>query len=208
MEIGNFFYFLTASILLTLAPGPDILYLLTKSLASGAKSGIILAAGLVSGIVFHTFLVTVGVATLIQSSSTAMAALKIFGAAYLIFLAFNAFKAGRRGEEISIKKSDAQSKFFGLYKRGVLMNVLNPKVLLFFLAFLPQFVNLNSDGASLQIIFLGVTFAVQAFVIFSGVAIFAGRVRKLILQKKNLGQILSYVESAVLFLIAVSLIFL
>ena len=208
MELGMIFYFLTASILLTLAPGPDILYLLTKSLSSGAKCGIILAAGLVSGICFHTFLVMAGVATIIQNSATAMMLLKIFGATYLLFLSFNAFKAGRGGAEISIQKSDAHKKFFELYRRGVLMNVLNPKVLLFFLAFLPQFVDLKSDSASLQIIFLGVLFAVQAFVIFSGVAIFAGRVRSLILQKKNLGKILAYVEATVLFLIAVSLIFL
>ena len=208
MEIGTFFYFLTASILLTLAPGPDILYLLTKSLSSGAKCGIILAAGLVSGIIFHTLLVMLGVAAVIQTSPTAQIILKIFGAGYLLFLSFNAFKAARRGAEISLQKNDAQTKFFELYRRGVLMNVLNPKVLLFFLAFLPQFVNLKSDSATLQIIFLGVTFAIQAFVIFSSIAIFAGRVRKIILQKKNLGTILAYVESAVLFFIAVSLIFL
>ena len=208
MEVGTFFYFLTASILLTLAPGPDILYLLTKSLASGAKRGIILAAGLVSGIVFHTLLVMVGIAAVIQNSPTAMLILKIFGAAYLLFLSFNALKAARRGAEISLQKNDSQSKFFELYRRGVLMNVLNPKVLLFFLAFLPQFVNLNSDAASLQIIFLGVTFAIQAFVIFSAIAFLAGRVRKIILRKKNLGTILAYVESSVLFLIAASLIFL
>ena len=208
MEIGTFFYFLTASILLTLAPGPDILYLLTKSLSSGAKCGIILAAGLVSGIIFHTLLVMLGVAAVIQTSPTAQIILKIFGAGYLLFLSFNAFKAARRGAEISLQKNDAQTKFFELYRRGVLMNVLNPKVLLFFLAFLPQFINLKSEQASLQIIFLGVTFALQAFVIFSAVAFLAGRVRKIILQKKNLGTILAYVESAVLFFIAVSLIFL
>ena len=208
MDGATFLYFLTASILLTLAPGPDILYLLTKSLASGARSGIILAAGLVSGIIFHTFLVMVGVAALIQSSAFALTALKIFGAVYLLFLSFNAFKAGRRGAEISIKKADSTSALFELYRRGILMNVLNPKVLLFFLAFLPQFVNLSSDSASLQIIFLGVTFAVQAFIIFSAVAIFAGRLRKLIVKKKNLGQIFSYVEAAVLAVIALTLLFL
>lgn len=207
MEISTLAYFLGASILLTIAPGPDILYLLTKSLSSGAKCGIILAAGLVSGIVFHTFLVMIGVAALIKSSTVAMTALKIFGAAYLLFLSFNAFKSARLGKELSLKKSDSQSELFVLYRRGILMNVLNPKVLLFFLAFLPQFINLSSDSASLQIIFFGVIFATQAFIIFTIVAIFAGKLRKLILQKKNLGQILGYVESAVLGLIALSLIF-
>ena len=154
LETGTFFYFLTASILLTIAPGPDILYLLTKSLASGAKCGIILAAGLVSGIVFHTFLVMIGIAALIQSSPLAMTALKIFGAAYLLILAFKSFKAAKRGGQISMKKSDGEISFSAIYRRGVLMNVLNPKVLLFFLAFLPQFVNLSSGNASLQIIFL------------------------------------------------------
>lgn len=208
METTTFFYFLTASILLTLAPGPDNLYLLTKSLSSGAKSGVILSAGLVSGIIFHTFLVMVGVATIIQNSAIAMNLLKIFGAAYLLFLAFKSFQAGRRGEKISMKKSDSHSAYFEIYRRGVLMNVLNPKVLLFFLAFLPQFVNLSSDSASFQIIFLGFTFAIQGFLIFSAIAIFAGKVRKIILKKKNLGQIFSYIEAAVLTLIAVTLIFL
>ena len=203
MEDSTFLYFLTASILLTLAPGPDILYLLTKSLSDGAKAGIILACGLVSGIVFHTTLVMLGVATLIKSSATAMLLLKIFGAAYLLFLAFGAFKSAQSGKKISLSKSGAKISSTALYKRGVLMNVLNPKVLLFFLAFLPQFVDLNRDGASLTILFLGVVFAAQALIIFSIVAIFAGRVRNLILRKKNIGQLLNLVEAAVLTLIAV-----
>lgn len=207
MEIGTFFYFLAASILLTLAPGPDILYLLTKSLASGAKSGITLAFGLVSGIVFHTFLVMVGVAAIIQNSTFAMTALKIFGAAYLVFLAWRSFKAAKRGTQISMQKASGENSFIEIYRRGVLMNVLNPKVLLFFLAFLPQFVDLSAENSSLQIILLGVTFAAQAFIIFSAIAIGAGKVRKLLFQKKNLAQILNFVESAVLAIIAATLLF-
>jgi len=206
LESSTFIYFLTASILLTLAPGPDILYLLTKSLSDGAKAGVTLACGLVSGIVFHTTLVMIGVAALIKSSAMAMLLLKIFGAAYLLFLAFGAFKSARAGKKISLPRAGGKFSSAALYKRGVLMNVLNPKVLLFFLAFLPQFVDLSADGASLRILFLGVVFAVQALIIFSGVAMFAGHVRKLILSKKNIGQLLSFVEAVVLALIALTLI--
>ena len=206
MDGTTFTYFLTASILLTLAPGPDILYLLTKSLSDGAKAGIILACGLVSGIVFHTMLVMLGVAALIKSSATALLMLKIFGAAYLLFLAFGAFKSARANKKISLTRSGSKVSAKALYKRGVLMNVLNPKVLLFFLAFLPQFVDLSSNNAGLTIIFLGVTFAAQALIIFSVVAIFAGRVRNLILRKKNIGRILNFTEAAVLTLIALTLI--
>lgn len=208
MELSTFAYFLTASILLTLAPGPDILYLLTKSLSEGAKSGITLAAGLVSGIIFHTFLVMVGVAAFIQNSPVAFTVLKLFGAAYLIFIAFKSFQAARAGKKISMQRSDAKISFVKLYRRGVLMNVLNPKVLLFFLAFLPQFVNFSASSPSLQIILLGVTFAVQAFLIFSAIAICAGKVRNLILRKKNLGQLFNYVEGIVLAIIALTLLIL
>ncbi len=208
MEITTFAYFLMASILLTLAPGPDILYLLTKSLSDGAKSGVILAAGLVSGIIFHTFLVMIGVAAFIQGSPVAFIVLKIFGAAYLIFLAFQSFKAARAGKKISMQKSDVKISFVKLYRRGVLMNVLNPKVLLFFLAFLPQFVNFSASSPSLQIILLGITFAAQAFLIFAAIAICAGKVRKLILRKKNLGQVFNYIETLVLSIIALTLLIL
>lgn len=201
-----FIYFLAASILLTLAPGPDILYLLTKSLSDGAKSGIILACGLVSGLIFHTTLVVAGVAALIKSSTAALTLLKIFGAAYLLFLAWNSFKSAREEKKISLSTSTARQTSAELYRRGVLMNVLNPKVLMFFLAFLPQFVDLNSEGAWLTILFLGVTFAAQALIIFSLVAICASRVRNLIVRQKNFSRLMNLVEAAVLTLIAAGLL--
>ncbi len=203
MDISTFLYFLLTSVLLTLAPGPDILYLLAKSLADGAKSGIVLACGLVSGIFFHTLLVMLGVAALIQSSPMALTLLKYFGAAYLLFLAFGAFKSSG---EMKLGKADTTISYKALYRRGVLMNVLNPKVLLFFLAFLPQFINISETSASLQIALLGLTFAIQGLVIFSLVAVCADRLRKVILGNKNLGKFFGIVEGAVLSLIAIGLI--
>lgn len=203
MEISGLGYFLAASVLLTLAPGPDNMYLLTKSLADGARTGIVLAAGLVSGILFHTCLVVFGVAAFIQSTPAAFLALKYLGAAYLLFLAWKAF---RSAGNIRLQAAGVRLGYGAVYRRGVLMNALNPKVLLFFLAFLPQFVALESHSAGWQIAFLGFCFALQAFLIFSALAVCAGRVRKLILRRKNLGKLLGRTEGIVLALIAAALL--
>lgn len=205
MPIETFVSFLIASILLTLAPGPDNLYLLAKSLKDGAKSGIILAAGLASGIIFHTSLVMLGVATLIKNSAIAMIILKYLGAIYLLYLAWGSFKSFRKNSGIDLKSASSE-KNSSTYLRGVMMNVCNPKVLLFFLAFLPSFVDLASENSSTMILLLGITFAIQAFVIFSLISICAGRLRSMILRRKNFGKILSAVEGSVLSIIALSLI--
>ncbi len=203
MELSTFLYFLIASVLLTLAPGPDIMYLLAKSLADGARSGISLATGLCTGLIFHTTLVIIGVAAIIQQSPLAFAALKYVGAAYLLYLAWGAFHAQGDLKLNTVNKSNS---YFKLYRRGVIMNILNPKVLLFFLAFLPQFVNLDSDSVSLQIAFLGFVFGLQTLIVFSLVAICAGKVRDYILNIKNFNKIMGYVQGIVLIGISLALI--
>ena len=203
MDLSTFLYFLIASMLLTIAPGPDIMYLLAKSLADGARSGISLALGLTTGLIFHTTLVIIGVAAIIQQSPLAFAILKYAGAAYLLYLAWGAFHAQGNLKLNAVNKNGS---YFKLYRRGVIMNVLNPKVLLFFLAFLPQFVNLNSNSVSLQIAFLGFIFGLQTLVIFSLVAICAGKVRDYILNIKNFNKIMGYIQGIVLLLISLALI--
>lgn len=204
MNTATLSYFLLTSALLTLAPGPDVMYLLAKSLSDGAKSGVALAGGLSSGVVFHTGLVIFGVAALIQSSPAALSALKYGGAVYLLYLAWGAF---RDKSELRIGSTDAAKNLLSLYRRGVLMNVLNPKVLLFFLAFLPQFVSTEDGNAGKQIALLGFLFAVQAFLIFSAVAVCAGRLRRIILRKKGIGRALNIAQGVVLLGIALLLLF-
>ena len=203
MDLSTFLYFLVASVLLTIAPGPDIMYLLAKSLADGARSGIALAFGLCTGLISHTTLVIIGVAAVIQQSPTAFAVLKYAGAAYLLYLAWGAFHA--QGD-LKLNTVNKSASYFKLYRRGVIMNVLNPKVLLFFLAFLPQFVNLNSDSVSLQIAFLGFIFGLQTLIVFSLVAVCAGKVRDYILNIKNFNKIMGYVQGIVLIGISLALI--
>ena len=199
MELNTVIYFLTASVLLTLAPGPDNMYLLAKSLASGAKSGVALSGGLASGIVFHTGLVMLGAAALIKASPFAFMTLKFVGAGYLLYLAWQAF---HEQGDLELGQNNDTLAYGALYRRGVLMNILNPKVLLFFLAFLPQFVDTGSEQLALQIALLGAVFALQAFVIFALIAICAGRVRAFISKTRNLNRILGVVQGVVLVAIA------
>jgi len=205
MEFSNFIYFLGVAVLLTLAPGPDIMYLLAKSLASGARCGIALAAGLSSGITFHTLLVILGVAALIKESPAAFAALRYVGAAYLLWLAWHAF---REKGDLRLVEAEDIAAYSALYRRGILMNVLNPKVLLFFLALLPQFVSpAASLSPSVQIAIYGAAFALQAFTIFSLIAICAGKVRNLILHVHNLNRYFGIAQGLVLAFIALALLF-
>ena len=199
--------FTAAAILLTFMPGPDIMYLLAKSLRSGARQGVTLAAGLATGPVFHTTLVVIGVAAFIQSSPSAFRALTFVGAAYLLYLAWGAFRA--RPEPLTIPGAADAYDRGALYRRGLIMNALNPKVLLFFLALLPQFVDpAASLSPSAQLAVLGATFSVQAFCCFSLVAFCAGKIRDRILGIRHFSLIMSRVEGGILTVIAAGLLFL
>ena len=134
----NIWGFVTAAVLLTLMPGPDILFVLTQGMTRGWRAGVVFAAGLCTGLVAHVTAAALGISVLLMSSEAAFMALKFAGAAYLLYLAFKAFRARRENHF----RVDAGGGVVGkLYRRGILMNLLNPKVILFFLAFFPQFVD-------------------------------------------------------------------
>lgn len=211
MDLANYLSFLGAAILLTLAPGPDNMYILTKSLSAGPRQGVTLAMGLATGPLWHTLLVMAGVAAFIQSSPASFMVLKYCGAAYLLYLSYGAF----RSKGASIKAGDVvdKSESFALYKRGFkrgfLMNASNPKVLLFFLAILPQFVQSNGFlSPSLQIGLLGLTFSIQAAILFSIAAICAGQLKDTLIRHESFPLIMSRVEGTLLLLIAIGLMFL
>ena len=128
--------FFGTAVILALAPGPDILFVLSQSALYGARAGICTTLGLASGLIVHTTAVALGVAVLFQTSALAFTLLKVAGAAYLLYLAWLSFRAG------AVLSGTGKVDFLGygaLYRRGIIMNVTNPKVTLFFLAFLPQF---------------------------------------------------------------------
>lgn len=206
MEFTNFISFIGVAVLPTLAPGSDIMYLLAKSFSGGVRQGITLAMGLSSGAVFHTVLVAAGVAAFVQNSPAAFRVLMYAGAAYLLYLAWGAFRTEPAAAAAGTTTDEICS--FSLYKRGFLMNAMNPKVLLFFLALLPQFVRTEAVfSPPLQVGLLGLGFSVQSFIVFSLVVLCASQIREKLMTYRRFPLIMNRVEGGVLILIAAGLLF-
>jgi len=163
--------FFLASAALALAPGPDNLFVLTQSALHGRGAGLLVTIGLCTGLLVHTAAVSLGVAVIFQTSALAFNLLKAAGAIYLLYLAWQAFNADatRPGDAGHVGMN-----FRRLYFRGVIMNLTNPKVAIFFLAFLPQFTDPMHGAISLQMLLLGGIFIVATLLIFGSIAWFAG----------------------------------
>lgn len=203
MEGHTMFTFLSASILLSLSPGPDNLFVLALSAVYGKGAGIIVVLGLCTGLLIHTAAVALGLAAVFQTSVIAFTALKYLGAAYLLFLAYQSFRSKSRGPESSSipKLSPAQ-----LYRRGILMNMTNPKVSIFFLAFLPQFTDPGKDSVAIQIITLGVLFILCAMAVFGLIAYTAGSFGAKIGESIRIHLIMHRIAGGVFFLLAIKLL--
>lgn len=171
IPIESLITFVMASALLGLAPGPDNIFVLTQSALHGRKAGIIVTLGLCSGLIVHTTAVALGVAVLFQTSIIAFTLLKIVGAIYLLYLAWHALRAS--STQLQSDKSSPLSAM-ALYRRGIIMNVTNPKVSIFFLAFLPQFAAPTNGSMAQQIFLLGTLFILVTLLVFGGIAMMAG----------------------------------
>lgn len=165
--------FIAASAALSIAPGPDNLFVLAQSAIHGKRAGMFVTLGLCTGLLVHIAAVALGVAAIFKTSAMAFTALKVAGVTYLLYLAWQAFRAGSAGIAAS---GEAAASGKALYARGIVMNVSNPKVVIFFLAFLPQFTNPSQGSISAQIIALGAVFIATAFVIFSLISWAASRI--------------------------------
>jgi threonine/homoserine/homoserine lactone efflux protein len=165
------FLFVAASVALAMAPGPDNIYVLTQSARNGPVAGLFVTLGLCTGVIVHTTLVALGVAVIFESSRLAFTLLKLVGACYLLYLAWKAFRAGAMTIEAQEKVRMSNA---ALYGSGVVMNIANPKVAIFFLAFLPQFADPARGSVTLQIFMFGALFILCAFVVFGMVAWAAG----------------------------------
>jgi threonine/homoserine/homoserine lactone efflux protein len=195
--------FLTASTALALAPGPDNIFVLTQSAVHGRMAGIVVTLGLMTGVVVHSALVAIGVAAIFLTSAAAFTALKLAGAGYLVYLAWKAFLAGTTKIDTGTAPARSVKK---LYLTGVIMNITNPKVAIFFLAFLPQFADPARGSVTLQVFIFGGLFAANAFVIFGAVAWSAGFLGDWLMRSPRAQSVLNRVAGIVFLGLAVRLL--
>jgi threonine/homoserine/homoserine lactone efflux protein len=166
--------FLGAALLVTAAPGPDSLMVLSTGIARGRRHGMAFGLGCAIGCLSHTVLAALGVSALIAASPTAFAALRLCGGLYLLWLGAKALRS--RGERFRPDSEPRPDSLSRLFLRGLIANAVNPKVILFFLAFLPQFVTVPRGGAGWQMLELGCLFALLAALLFGALGWFAGQV--------------------------------
>lgn len=203
LPIETLTLFLTSCVVLALAPGPDNLFVLAQSAQHGRKAGLIVTSGLCTGVLVHSAAVTFGVAAIFQTSKMAFTILKYIGAAYLLYLAWMSFQASGKAEtNHHVKKLS----FRKLYLRGVIMNVTNPKVSIFFLAFLPQFVDPARGSIVLQMLFLGGLFILSTIWIFGGIAFLAGTFGSWLGRSEKATKVLNWIAGSVFVGLALRLI--
>ena len=196
----NLYYFILATFTLAISPGPDNIYVMTQSLSNGYKFGIATTAGLISGCIVHTSLLAFGMSAIIAASPTIFWSIKIAGALYLLYLAY---KVWRSHEGIKLA-GDANKLTYGqLFWQGVIMNLVNPKVVIFFLAFFPGFLWDLEGNTVAQFYILGITFMITSFIVFSTIAILAGTLSNQLQKKERLSTVFKWLQIIVFVGIAI-----
>ncbi|GGG49821.1 LysE family translocator [Croceivirga lutea] len=196
--------FIMATLALAISPGPDNIFVLTLSLAHGSKKGLAVVAGLMTGCLIHTTLVAFGVSTLIREKAELFWIVKILGVVYLLYLSFLVYKSDG---QIQISSSEQEKKGeWSLFKKGFFMNVLNPKVTIFFLAFFPGFLFSAQLPTVIQFYVLGLLFIVVSSLVFGSIALGAGSVSKFLSQTPKVGVFLRWMQIVVFLGIAIYLL--
>ncbi|NVK51450.1 MAG: LysE family translocator [Flavobacteriaceae bacterium] len=184
--------FVLATATLAISPGPDNIFVLVQSIANGKKYGLATVVGLMTGCIVHTTLVAFGVSEVLKRNESLFFIIKLFGAIYLLYLAYQVYRSDAK---IAFSTKNVQQKTtFQLFKTGFWMNVLNPKVTIFFLAFFPQFLFSDSISNVVQFYILGGLFILTSFIIFSSIALLAGNIASYTQKHKNAGVFFKWLQ--------------
>lgn len=205
MNIEIIYTFLLATSVLAISPGPDNIYVLMQSLSHGKKYGLATITGLMAGCLVHTSLVAFGVSAILKQSDILFFSIKLLGAVYLFFLAFKVWKSS---VDIHLKSGLVEKKsIVALCKEGFMMNVLNPKVSIFFLAFFPGFLFSTEMNSIVQFYILGFLFIAVSFVIFGLIALMAGYISDRIKNNSKVAIFLKWLQIVVFIGIGVFILF-
>ena len=193
--------FAIATSVLAISPGPDNIYVLVQSITNGKSYGLATVCGLITGCIMHTTLLAFGVSAIIKANESLFFVIKLLGAIYLIYLAFKVFKSN---DQLNLDSNDVQKKSLkSLFIQGFFMNVLNPKVTIFFLAFFPGFLFSETMSTVIQFYVLGGVFMLVSFIIFSTIALLAGQIKQYTLNHHKSGQVLKWLQIVVFLGIAI-----
>lgn len=172
--IQNFELFCLSAIVLSVTPGPDTFYILGRTISQGTNSGIASVLGISTGVLIHTIAAAIGLSTILATSALVFKIIKLIGAAYLIYLGITLILSSK--DTHALNKNNLSSRsLWKIYRQGVITNVLNPKVALFFLSFLPQFID-PSHGNVTSLIFLGITYVITCTIWYLIVAVFSSAI--------------------------------
>lgn len=188
MTLETLFVFVPVSLFLILAPGPDTILVLTRGITMGRRAATISAVGASVGLLCHSLFAAAGLSAIVQQSSTAFAIVKYVGAAYLLFLGFRSLRSP--GETVVAQTGAPNMGRGRIFAQGLFTNVLNPKVAIFFLAYLPQFASERSGHLALQLMALGLLFAILAWVILMALAWFSGKTGDWIRQRPSMTRLI------------------
>ena len=194
--------FLAASVTLTLAPGPDNTVVIAQGISRGRMAALATAMGMCAGVSIHTTAAALGLSAIIYSSAIAFECLKYAGAAYLLFLAWRA--VSEHEAAVALPAPDGRN-LRALFRRGFIMNVVNPKVGLFFLAFLPHFVTPASKSPAVEMLLLGIVFMLQGIVVFGAIALLAGSFGNAVLKKPRIARWFSWISAGIFSALALRL---
>jgi threonine/homoserine/homoserine lactone efflux protein len=195
LTLQQFFGFLAAALLITATPGPDNLMVLGMGISKGRQRGIAFGLGCAFGCLSHTLLAVVGVSALIAASPAAFTLLKVAGGLYLVWLGYNALRSSGAVKIDTVKASE--ESLTRLFFKGCFANAINPKVVLFFLSFLPQFVVAANGHVGAQLAALGLTFTLQAAILFGLLGYFSGAIGQWLSKRPRAGVILDRIAGTV-----------
>lgn len=197
--------FAAAAVLITLSPGPDNLMVLSLGVARGRRQGMVFGLGCALGCLSHTLLATLGISAVLAASPLAFAALKLAGGLYLVWLGWQAWRS--RGSTLAAQAGQSRDQALGkLFAKGLFANAINPKVVLFFLAFLPQFVISDHGGIAWQTAQLGLLFTLQAALVFGLLGYFAGHAGSWLNTSLGRGRLLDRLAGSIFIVLGLKLI--